>query len=151
MLYVALVVVIILAIVVFLMARFISENEVSQREYALFHIGEASRYRNILFTIQKAADTEAGGIYKRISENREILEHLNEADSNILSETNAFWLLDGHHQFLLSLVYAMKINDPEFEVYSELHRIDDIEIFDLVGKKLGESPFVTERLNQLKN
>lgn len=115
--------------------------------------GENLRKESAIFDIQKILHIEAGGIYKRISENKEILLHL-ETDSKILTETNIFWLLDAHHQFLLSLLYTAKEHGLEsiscFELYAESHRIDDIEIFEVVGKKLGEVPFVIERLSELK-
>lgn len=144
------VVIVILAFLIFKLAKINLENEVSGRDFAKFYIAQSDQYRSILYNVKKLLDIEAGGVYKRISENREILENLNESDCKALSETNLFWILDAHHQFLLSLAYEMKSQDVEFEMYSGCHRIDDIEIFKLVGEKLGKRPFVIERLSGLK-
>lgn len=146
-------IVVVLVIVIAVMAWWIKELIYHKRSDSnrMAYLTEINhKTDSALFAIQKLLNIEAGGIYKRISENREILEHLNEYDCKALSETNLFWLIDAHHQFLLSLVYEMKSQDSEFEMYSGCHRIDDIEIFKLVGEKLGESPFVIERLSQLK-
>lgn len=108
-----------------------------------------------MFQVQKLLHTEGGGIYKRISENKEILSHVNESNSKVLTDTNVFWLLDAHHQFFISLVYLSKelgIESPaDFKMFSSLHDIDNIEIFEMVGRKLDERPFVVDRLNELKN
>lgn len=132
--------------------KLMCRHKSDQKKIDYFH-GEKLRKESALFDIQKILLIEAGGIYKRISENKEILLHL-ETDSKILTETNIFWLLDAHHQFLLSLLYIAKEHGLEsasdFEAYAGGHRIDDIEIFKAVGRKLGEEPFIVERLSELK-
>lgn len=148
-------IVVVLVTVFSVMALWIKEliyQKKSDRNRIDYLHGENLRKESAIFDIQKILHIEAGGIYKRISENKEILLHL--TDSKILTETNVFWLLDSHHQFLLSLLYIAKEHGLEsiscFELYAESHRIDDIEIFEVVGKKLGEEPFVIERLSELK-
>ena len=149
-------IVVVLVTVFSVMALWIKEliyQKKSDRNRIDYLHGENLRKESAIFDIQKILHIEAGGIYKRISENKEILLHL-ETDSKILTETNIFWLLDAHHQFLLSLLYIAKEHGLEsiscFEMYAESHRIDDIEIFEVVGKKLGEEPFVIDRLSELK-
>ena len=158
MLYVAILIIFVLVLIVISMARTMSYNYKSDRNRIDYLHSENLRKESALFNIQKILHIEAGGIYKRISENKEILERLNlehlETDSKILTETNIFWLLDAHHQFLLSLLYIAKEHGLEsasdFEAYAGGHRIDDIEIFEAVGRKLGREPFVIERLSELK-
>lgn len=154
-------IVVVLVIVIAVMALWVKEliyhKKLDQNTINYLH-GENSRKERALFEIQKILHTEAGGIYKRISENREILNHLNlvqiESNSKVLTETNIFWLLDAHHQFLLSLVYLAKKHGLEsasdFEVFSSLSDIDNVEIFKTVGRKLEEQSFVIDRLSQLK-
>ena len=120
--------------------------------------GRQAELESALFQFLKLLHIEAGGVYRRISENREILKHLDllqlEGNSKVLTETNIFWILDSHHQFMLSLAYLAKRlgleSQTDFELYSSHHDIDNISIFERVGRKLDELPFVIDRLNELK-
>lgn len=103
-----------------------------------------------LFEIAKLLRIEAGGIYKRISENREILTQLKELNAVSFEENNIFWLLDAHHQFLLSLAYWMKDEGLEstddFAVYGQGHEIDNVAVFEIIAKELDTKSFAAEWL-----
>lgn len=141
-------IVVVLVIVIAVMALWIKEliyHKKSDQNLIDYLHGENSRRESALFEIKKLLDTEAGGLFRRISGSTEILEYLNEYDSEVLSETIVFSLLDKNHQFLLALAYLTKkigLESPS--------DIDNIKIFERVGKKLEQQPFVIERLSQLK-
>ena len=150
-------IVVVLVIVIAVMALWIKEliyHKKSDQNIIGYLHGENSRRESALFEIKKLLDTEAGGLFRRISGSTEILEYLNEYDSEALSETIIFSLLDKNHQFLLALAYLTKKcgleNPSDFEAFSDYHGIDNIKIFERVGKKLEQQPFVIERLSQLK-
>lgn len=150
-------IVVVLVIVIAVMALWIKEliyHKKSDQNIIGYLHGENTRKESALFEIKKLLDTEAGGLFRRISGSTEILEYLNEYDSEVLSETIVFSLLDKNHQFLLALVYLTKkigLESPsDFEAFSDYHGIDNIKIFERVGEKLEQQPFVIERLSQLK-
>lgn len=151
------IIVVFLIVVIAVMALWVKEliyHKKSDQNLIDYLHGENSRRESALFEIKKLLDTEAGGLFRRISGSTEILEYLNEYDSEVLSETIVFSLLDKNHQFLLALAYLTKkigLESPsDFEAFSYYHGIDNIKIFERVGKKLEQQPFVIERLSQLK-
>lgn len=100
------------------------------------HIDDLARYKAICESTTVVLTRELGGIFKRISENRELLEELEHESLHSNDDSNVFYLLAAHHQFLLELAIAMQdIDSYSLKFYGELHRIGDIEVFERVAKR----------------
>lgn len=98
-------------------------------------VDELNNYSSILSGVGKVVFKDAGGIYKRIAENREILEQLDQGVRLCDKESNIYYLLSAHHQFLINLAVAIAKYAPNHKDNIERFKIDDIELFKSLAEK----------------
>lgn len=97
-------------------------------------VQERQKYSALVSEIGAVVFQDAGGIYKRIAENLEILEQLNQGVTLNDKESNLYYLLSAHHQFLINLAVAIKTYAPDHKGDSERFKIEDIDLFRTIAE-----------------